>query len=65
MRSTTASSIGVTEASTTIIWLREKKTKANNYRKEKLTEATILSQVPIYKEAIDEIFTEDRSKGNQ
>ena len=64
MRSTTASSIGVTEASTTIIWLREKKTKANNYRKEKLTEATILSQVPIYKEAIDEIFTEDRSKGN-
>ena len=58
MRSTTASSIGVTEASTTIIWLR-KKSKANNYRKEKLTEATILSQVPMYREAIDEFFTED------
>jgi len=65
VRSTTASSIGVTEASTTIIWLRKKKPKASNYRKEKLTEATILSQVPIYKDAIDEIFTEDRSKGNQ
>jgi len=64
VQSTTACSIGVTEASSTIIWLR-KKSKANNYRKEKLTEATILSQVPIYKEAIDEIFTEDRSKGNQ